>query len=80
MAKNAQAPHQARGRVGGRTTATREPRDSVLEAHERERIRADAKAEADRLRACGWTKQDFAEALAEFLDETQPQGARHVER
>ena len=31
------------------------------------RIRENAKAEADRLRASGWTKQDFANALAEML-------------
>ena len=32
------------------------------------RIRDGAKAEADRLRAIGWTKQDFANALGDLLD------------
>ena len=31
-----------------------------------------AKAEADRLRAIGWTKQDFAKALRELLDVPRP--------
>ena len=31
-----------------------------------------AKAEADRLRAIGWTKQDFAKALGELLDVPRP--------
>ena len=36
------------------------------------RIREGAKAEADRLRAMGWTKRDFANALGELLDVRQP--------
>jgi len=36
------------------------------------RIRDGAKAEADRLRAVGWTKQDFAHALGDLLDVPPP--------
>ena len=36
------------------------------------RIRDGAKAEADRLRAIGWTKQDFANALGDMLDVRPP--------
>ena len=47
---------------------------SVVEAHKArvrsmvERIRRDAEEEADRLRARGWKRADFANALAAFLD------------
>ena len=37
-----------------------------------ERMRDGAKAEADRLRARGWTKGDFANALGDLLDGRQP--------
>ena len=37
-----------------------------------ERIRKSAKAEADRLRASGWTKRDFANALADMLGVPPP--------
>ena len=36
------------------------------------RIRDGAKAEADRLRAIGWTRQDFANALGDLLDVPPP--------